>query len=233
MSSFNSKFINVSHQYVKTKFDLFRKYTKDLESSIHNIEIEMIEEYENMTQGLTKQEIDEFWAFHTDDHSEINKEYPNLLRGNTLTNAYSYFEKSLIDNHTMLKGAVSTSLFPNPKDLNSKSIKKMRGSTIEKLEQCFLDISFSFPSGTEWERILQYKDIRNNIIHNGGIVENSSVLTDKVVIAINNLNHVRVSPKSKRIMFDEEFSNDVFVTMTDFYDKLFQEIRKYVQTHNL
>lgn len=233
MSSLSNKVIGLSHLFINTQFALFRRYASDMESSIHDIEIEMMEKFEEMTKGFTTQEMDEFWEFHIDDHNEINKEYPNLLRSNSLTNAYSYFEKSLIENHTMVKLAVSTTLYPTATDLNSSSIKRKKVSTIEKILQCFLDISFPFPSGAVWDKILMYKDIRNNIMHNGGIVANPSDSSDRVVIAIGNLNHVSISPNSGRILFNEEFTNEVINTMIEFYEKLFQEIRNYKSTNSL
>lgn len=233
MSTLSERVVGLSHLFINSQYDLFERYTKDMEESLTNIEIDLMNRYEQITKDYSEQEIDEFWDFHIDDHNDVNKEYPNLLRSNSLINAYSYYEKSLIENHTLLKRTVVTVHFPNAKDLKSSAIKRMDGSVIEKIKACFEDINFPFPTGTEWAEILKYKEVRNNIVHNGGIVETPSDLTSDIMLAINSLNHVSVSPNSGRIIFEEQFSFDVYNTMRDFYELFFTEIRNYKKNHSL
>lgn len=163
------------------KLSLLRSITKHLITSeieelrevtslIDNLMTEEVKKFnsriDKMAQGLSKEEQDEFYGWHSDDYWRLSKAFPNVTAASLFVTNYSFLEYQLI---FICKSLHSIKKFPiKLLDLKGEGIF-LAQNYLKKV----VGIS-DFPDQTaQWNEICQYNRIRNFIVHNNSQLDDS------------------------------------------------------------
>ncbi|WP_045524384.1 hypothetical protein [Neobacillus niacini] len=132
--------------------DDFLDYLDELDDKINKEKITL----ETNAEGLSKEDQLGFWFDFADEHDKYEKIFPAILRKSIFTSLFSYFEHQLFN---MCKDKEKLKSIKNVYGLDKA---KEYLSKIENLGEIF--------KGREWNIIKQYSQVRNCIVHAGGII---------------------------------------------------------------
>lgn len=172
-------------------------------------------------EGLTDEELEEYWDYYGDTYFELDRDLPSVLRYSVFTQAYSFLEHALLN---YCKDALKDfQLTISHKDLNGNGINKYH-KYLTKV------VGLNFPDDTdEWKVIKAYNIIRNCISHALGNIEDTTN-QKKITQAVNELKHVHID--NSKISFDENFCFEALKNIKNFLDKLEDAYRNHINLRN-
>ncbi|MED3508737.1 hypothetical protein [Bacillus velezensis] len=167
------------------KLETFREYAQIIENKFK----EKLDEHEANIKKIEGNEVDDYIDFYLDDMTNLNNDFPNILRRSLLISIVSFLEAELIQ----LYKIEDTKKFNEPKGSVLKKI-----AIYAKKEQ-----KKDFPNDTkEWSYIQRVYKLRNCIVHNEGYISRANNPTE-VKDAIKEL--LYVSEQSTGIKLEKEF----------------------------
>lgn len=183
----------------------YRNYIHLIESFLQSKSNELI----RAAEQLPEDKQDEFWDYYIDEHFELSKEFPTVLRYSVFTQAYSFLEHTLLSycNHSKEELRLPIS----HKDLVGKGIEKFQ-TYLKKVA------NISFPDNTDaWKAIKRYNVIRNCITHTLGDVEQMSN-AETLRTVISEMKHIDLH--DSKITLGEGFCVDALDNIEEFLHQL-------------
>lgn len=198
---------------IEIDLDHLRKYAKLIEDLLKNKEEEFNSWIEEKASKLSKDEKDEFYEFHSDDHWELSEVYPNILRGSLFVACISLAEHELI----------SLCKYLHKENKYDLSLDDIKGKGIYRAK-IYLNKVVNIENSISWNDILIFQKIRNFIVHNRGKLDKSDNAKEVE-------NYVALNPSVKlddlkRLQFSGMFCLEVIEKLGEFFNKLFQELKK-------
>ena len=143
------------------------------------------------------------------EYSYISEVFPNILRYSFLITCYSYLETALIQECKIEKNIKSLHLDIN--DLKGKGIEQARNYLIKVA-------GIDFPSNEIWSEIMNFKDIRNFIVHNEGIL-NKSKKAEKIRGYIGRRQDIFID--GDKIILSSDYCKHVINIIAEFFQNLY------------
>lgn len=111
----------------------------------------------------------EFYEFHSDEYHE-RMEFKVILMNSFFSASFALFENQLL---RICRSAQRSSGSPfSVRDLASSS-------PTDRAKTYLLRLGVAFPADTaEWQEITRYREIRNKIVHEGGVLPPAGDITD-------------------------------------------------------
>lgn len=200
----------------------FTAYINEMEKSfldkyIANIEDEENDNYEHEKDEEEEEEDSHLMQrvmFFTSDRYRYSIEFPNILRTSVFLSLYSFLENQLVVLCKQIQSRKRISLSVN--DLNDSGIEKA-SKYLKKV------VGIDFPDNTkEWTYIKQCNQLRNCIVHNGGIVNEEN---KKLLNAIATIPSVKAEYNllEKGIKLEKEFCLDFIMNIESLWKQLGNE----------
>jgi len=200
-----------------------------------------VEEYlEEVTEGMSKEELDEFYDWGGEDHFMVKSVFEKTSLNSFIVILYSYIEIGI---NTLCKGRYSDKRMeqmkknkqaedegrkPEFKELYGiKSADvKVKGGIIKRakkyLEKEF-DVSFDSVK-EEWDEIIGLGKLRNSIVHNDGVDEKEDVEKDNKIKEHVKDGMLGITGKNKlsygRIVIKREYLDTILPVVRKFFSKL-------------
>lgn len=190
--------IKVDYMRTVIKIDLgnLKDYLLQLSMSLSKSNQAFINKIEAKAAEMPDELRDDWLEWNSDIHWQLTDVFPNILNNSLLVTIYSYLESTLFD------------ISRHKESQNPKLIKinDLRGDGIELYRNYLKKVhAIKFPdTSDEWKRITVYRKIRNFIIHNDRILDNSKNAENirqfaeqfPKLISINQFDQISVSEQS-------------------------------------
>lgn len=194
-------------RYLLIRFETrkYNNYATLIESFLKTKQNELVQTAEQ----LPEEEQDEFWDHFCEEHFELAREFPTVLRYSVFIQVYSFLEHTLLGYCNLAKDEFGLTI--SHKDITGNGIFKFQ-TYLKKAA------NLAFPDNTEaWKAIKGYNVIRNCIAHTLGEVEDTSNST-KVRRVISDMEHIHI--QDSKITLDEDFCFKVLDNISEFLHEL-------------
>lgn len=222
---------NWSSAHMKLQLHLFEVYIDEKEIgntiSLDSIKKNLKEKFIDLGDGnfmiqKTYRDVDAE-TFNVD--MVFGESFPNLERQSSFIMLLALMEKELYDLCTNLQKKLDLNMSVD-RYLSILSGKKRKKSKLNGLKEYLLkEIRLIFPENllSLWENVATLYKIRNNIIHNFGLIENCSPKTIKFIEKNKHLSRNQISMK---ININNYFLKEVLTEMNRFTQLMEESIQK-------
>ncbi len=198
---------------VRIDIDNLRKYLSIVHTALGEKSREFQERIEQEAIEFDSVTRDEYYAIMSDEHWQLADVLPNLLYQSILVVTYSLLERSLIGLAKSIASKRDIRLQVN--DLKYKGIEAAR-HYMDKV----LSISFLAKEDKGWNEIQDLRKIRNNIVHNEGIVIPGCNDYDAIVNYIKRKNGLIKINEFKHIQVEKTYCEYVIDLVKEFIIKI-------------
>ncbi|MCP3026862.1 hypothetical protein [Halobacillus sp. A5] len=187
---------NFAHELAKIRLDTIDSYVEQMEHAINEKSEQLARITEERAKDMPEEVADEYYEFHYDDFHRLERDFPSLLRYSIVTAVISTIEQALVR-------TCRSHYDENP---NLKHYRKYGDkNNLEKFSYYIMEqMNIDFPNESEeWEFILNVYNVRNNIVHSNGRI-NDGKDVEGLKNSIQELPFVS-SSHEKEIHIDKEF----------------------------
>lgn len=198
------------HEFLQWKLDELEDYAATFESLLLSEQERLATDVKSKISNMPQNEKEELEDYYSSDLVIVLEIFPYVLRTGFLVSCCSFLEAELMLLCKYLENRHNYSL--SPKDLRDKGIV---------LYQTYLKkvVQTSFPDqSNSWNEIMFFNDIRNVIVHRGGVVEKDSIkarIEKSQYMTVDHHNVVQLLPK---------FSEHAVVVIREFFEELFEHL---------
>lgn len=193
--------------FLQWKLDEFEQYALRFEELLKEEQENLKATHESRVSEMSEQEKLMELDYQSVDESKLFDTFPSVLRGSLLMFLIGFLENELQVLCSHLRDTHKFELSPSD----------LRGKGIVLYQTYFKKVAgLSFPDQTPtWREILFLNDVRNHIVHNGGVVKDEKLRT-----AIRQSEYVSLTPQSTLVL-SGELGKHVVVVMRAFVADLF------------
>jgi hypothetical protein len=222
----------VSKIGIELELDQLREYADALEDFLAEQRQEFASNIQTKASQLPEEQRDEVFDFYQDDYWKLAHGFPTILRTSLFVTCCSMLEYQL------------TRLCEYSDRIGDHLLRfdEMRGPDLEKAKKYLKGIGVAFPDGALWQKIWQYKELRNVIVHYNGQLsilarvespEDEAQLSEhqrrwlkkqkQVENFIKSNPSISLYGRTRDIQFSKEFCLEVIDTIDRFFRELFQD----------
>ncbi len=196
-------------EFLRWKLDELEDYAETFEASLADEQKKLADDVRTKTAAMSDEEKTQLDGYYSFDVSKLSETFPYLLRSGFLVSCYSMLENELMVLCAYVQTRHHFSI--SPKDLRGNGIVLCQDYLKKVAKVSFRDQSSS------WREILFFNQIRNQIVHTGGVV---AVEEKKLREAIEKSTHMNLSSQNI-IQLSETSGTHVVATIRQFFEELF------------
>lgn len=147
---------------VSARLDVIERYVDEMASALERTANDLSASLAKGTSGLSPEQVDELYEFHSDQWFELTDDYPRFFYNSAFITLVSFVEHELmrVVQHAEHRHRSAIGTFA----------KLPRKSTLESIAFYLKRVpGFVFPdTSAEWSKLILYNRVRNAIVHQFG-----------------------------------------------------------------
>ena len=156
-----SAYVRFDNFHIRSWFNLYRTYLERIEPQVDELLQDWQVEFENAKKEIDDEYLEMFWGDKSAEYQEL-LEIRSILLNSFFAASFALFEHLLARTCERVRNSSG-----NPFTVRDMS----GGSPTDRAKKYLETLGVEFPSsGSEWKEVTTLRDIRNNLMHNGGVL---------------------------------------------------------------